>query len=670
MNSKQSIFKQLRSKITIPLIVVLIIIAWLSYNTTRSVLNNTSKQKSELISDEIHHIFKEKELKMEGLEKELEDNMERLSNRLINFYFDGKDSLELVNLDSIRNILGVDTSLVDLYIIDTNGVVINTTMRSDMNLNLYSFGPEFSAFLKERFNDNNYYSSRFGIEIKTNKLKKYSYEKTNNGNYLIEIGHYSPRADAIVLTFDKRLDSISSIQPGMLGVELFVDDHNPLTLNKAKNLQQIHQRVLRQTFNDKTSHTLVEIEDGTKIHYEYIYSKEEDEPEKMATVVRIKSNKSVEEELLRGAINNSLIVFGGVIVVLIFLLYMNSRMLLRPLNVLNNKLERILNGEDLTIEIEGNKEISGLSDQINRILEKLESSQRRLIKQDNRIEEQKDQIKAKSEGMVDSLRYAKKIQSALFPSLDHVKSIFEEHLLFYKPMSVVSGDFYWMEEANGYKYFAVVDCTGHGITGAFISLVGLNSLNRTIREFGMTDPADILNKVNELLEKTLQQKDAEIKDGMDIALCAYSNKEKKLFYSGANSPIFITRRPDQGNMIINKSWTEPDDSNKEFSFYEIKGNRKSIGGMDLKDEEFKTIEIEIKESDTVYLFTDGMADQLGGEQGKKFRAKNLRDLVKSVQKLPLAEQNIAIESKMTEWMQNGKYEQIDDMCLIAVKFKS
>ncbi|QNL21918.1 SpoIIE family protein phosphatase [Hyphobacterium sp. CCMP332] len=646
----------------------MIITAWVSYENTRKILTSTSKQKSELISDEIHHVFKEKELKMEGLEQELEDNMARLSNRLINYYFNAHENLEKVNLDSIRNILGVDTSLVDLYIVDTNGIVVNTTMTSDLNLNLFSFGPEFSKFLKERFEDDEFYSSRFGVEIKTNNLKKYSYEKTNDDSYLVEIGHYSPRADKIISTFNKRLDSISSKQKGILDVELYVDDHNPLTLNKAKNLKEIHRRVLRQTFSDKTSHTLIEIEDGIKIHYEYIYSKEEDEPEELASVVRIKSNKSIEEELLRGAIRNSLYTFGAVILLLILMLYINSRTLLKPLSQLNEKLDSILDGDESSIEIEGNQAFSTLADRINGLLKKLKSSERQVSSQNSKIEEQQDQIKTKNEGVVDSLRYAKKIQSALFPSINHVNNIFPNHLLFYKPLSVVSGDFYWMEEENDYKYFAVVDCTGHGVTGAFISLVGLNSLNRTIREFKMTDPSEILEKVNELVESTLQQKDAEIKDGMDIALCAYSKKEKKLYYCGANSPIFIIREAKMGNLIINKSWTEPDYEGKDFSFYEIKGNRKSIGGIEVKDEKFNNVEIEIKENDTIYLFTDGIADQIGGEHGKKFRARNLREMVKEMQNLPLQEQNSLIDEKMIAWMMDGKYEQIDDMCMIAIKF--
>lgn len=657
------------SKIIIPTIVFLVALGWFSFDQTLRVMNKTSKQKSELISGEIHQIFTQKELALEGLENELEAEMKRLSNRLINYYFSGKDSLENVNIDSIRNVLGVDTALVDLYVINGQGLVLQTTMKSDMNLNLFSFGPQFTEFLKERFEDGSFYSSRFGIEIKTNKIKKYSYEKTGDGKYMIEIGHYSPRADEIIVNFERRLDSIAATQPGILDVELYVDDHNPLTLNKANNLSAIHRRVLRQTFDDQRSHTLVEIEEGKKVHYEYIYSREEGEPEKFASVVRIKSNKSIEEKILRNTLYKALLTFAFIILVLIVLLILVSRNYQKPIKYIISFLTEGLEKNDFdSLEIRGSKLIGELTEKINTVITKLSKAESKLDTQSSTIEEQKDQIKAKSEGMVDSLRYAKKIQSALFPSDVHVHSIFPKTLLYYKPKSVVSGDFYWMEEHDGIKYFAIVDCTGHGVTGAFISLVGLNSLNRTIREFNIKDPAAILNKVNELLEATLQQKDADIKDGMDIALCAYSQKDKKLFYCGANSPVILTRKTEMGNMIINKSWSEPDDAVNNYGFYELKGNRKSIGGIDVKEEEFKTTVVEIKEGDTIYLFTDGISDQIGGPDGKKFRSKNFRQMIKDIQGNDIPDQKELIDKRINDWMQDGKYEQIDDMCLIAVQF--
>lgn len=650
------------------MIIALVIIAKLNFDHTRGMLVDSGKQKSELISDEIHHIFKFKELALEDLEIELETEMQRLSNRLVSYYFESTAGIDSVNLDSIRNVLGVDTSQVDLYVIDTNGVVISTTMKSDLNLNLYSFGPEFSQFLKERFNDKRFFCSRFGEEIKTGKLKKYSYEKTRNGNFLIEIGHYSTRADEIIQTFNSRLDSISEKQPSILDVELFVDDHNPLTLDKSKSLPEIHKSVLYQTFEDKTNHTLVEIEDGLKIHYEYIYSQDEDDPKEFGSVVRIKSNKSVEEELLRDAFIKTLFIFGGTIGVLILLLFLNARSISRPLKELVVKMNNIMEGDlSQRATVTGNNEVTTLTEQFNLMLDKLESSYKQLDNQKTEIKEQRDQIKEKSEGVTDSIRYAKKIQAALFPSADHVNKIFPEHLLYYKPKSIVSGDFYWMEEANGYKYFAVVDCTGHGVPGAFVSLVGLNALNRTIREFQMSDPGSILNKVNELVEQSLQQKDADIKDGMDIALCCYSEKDNKLYFSGANSPIFITRKSGNGNLIIDKSWSEAHESNQDYFFYEIKGNRRPIGRAELKDEDFRTVEIELKPGDTIYLYTDGITDQFGGPDGRKFKLRNLRKLVLDIQYLPLEEQKEKVRQTMEDWIGGEKNEQIDDMCLIAIR---
>ncbi len=676
MDLESSVFNRYLIRITIPVVLILIILAAISTYNTKSLLVNSGKQKSELISDEIQRIFSQKEESLEQLEIQLETEMQRLSNRLVNYYFKDIDSLETINLDSIRAVMGVDTTQVDLYIINFEGVVVNTTMKSDQNLNLHSFGSEFSKFLNVRFNDNEFYCERFGKEIKTNKLKKYSYQKSYDGKYLIEIGYYSDNADKIITTFESRLDSISQLQPSILDVVLFVNDHNPLTLNNANSLSEFHRSVLRQTFRDKLNHTLIEFEDGLKFHYEYIYSADVNKGTEgdYGSVVRIKSNKSLEDEHLRIAFVRTLFVSSGLIVILILLILLNKRNNSKPIKTLTGQIQRFLEGyKILNIEVSGNREIQTLTDNINSLIHKVNESNNLLEGQGERIEKQKDLIKAKNEGVVDAMRYAKKIQSALFPSDSHVSKIFKNHLLYYKPKSIVSGDFYWIEEANEAKYFAVVDCTGHGVPGAFVSLVALNALNRAIREYKITDPSEILNKVNELTEVSLQQKEEEIKDGMEIALCVHFESTGKLLYSGAGSPIFIVRRSEHGNLIINNSWNEPEDDSTESRFlYEIKGNRRPVGGSDLKEEEYKTFEIEVKQTDRIYLYTDGLINQFGGKSGRKFKTRNLKKMILSIQEDELANQKNAISKTIEDWIAMGEEsnEQIDDMCLIAVEISN
>jgi serine phosphatase RsbU (regulator of sigma subunit) len=669
MKFKSTIYRQIILKITIPVIIALIVFAKINFDSTKDMLVNSSKQKSELISDEIHHIFRFKEIALEDLESRLESEMERLSNRLVNYYFDNTDSISKVDLDSIRGVLGVDTTLVDLYIIDTNKHVINTTMNSDLGTDLSSFGMDFSNFLDARFDDRRFYCSRFGIEIKTNNLKKYSYEKTNDGKYLIEIGHYSNRADEIIKTFNSRLDSISNKQKSILLVELFVDDHNPLTLNKAKQLPEIHRDVLALTFKDKKNHTLVEVEDGVKIHYEYIYSIDEGDSEEFGSVVRIKSNKSIEEELLRLAFIKTLLIFGGTILALIILLFFNARNISRPIKELVKSINEVFNNGFLgKVEVRGNNEISKLTEQFNLLLEKLNAAESVSKRKSSELADQSDELQSKSEGVSDSIKYAKRIQHALLPSEEKVNSIFKNNFVFYKTKSVVSGDFYWFEEIGDHKFFAVIDCTGHGVPGAFVSLVGLNALNRSVREFNLRKPGEILHKVNDLVSEMLKQSDADSNDEMDIALCVYSKNDKKLVYAGANSPLSIVRNAENGNIIINNTWSESAIKNEEYFYYDIRGDRKPIGRLDDEEFSFKNFEIEIKQNDLVYLYTDGITDQFGGSEGKKFRAKNLKTLLLEIQGHSMSEQSELVGKSLSEWMQGDKYELLDDMCVLGIKF--
>ena len=668
MKYKSTIFRQIILKITIPVIIALVIFAKLNFDHTKDMLVNSSKQKSELISDEIHHIFKFKELALEDLETELETEMKRLSNRLVNYYFDDSDSLKYVNLDSIRNILGVDTSLVDLYIIDSNKVVINTTMSSDLNTDLTSFGKEFSKFLDQRFNDSEFYCSRFGIEIKTNNLKKYSYEVSNDGNYLIEIGHYSSRADEIIKTFNSRLDSISNKQKSILEVELFVDDHNPLTLNKAKQLPSIHREVLAQTFKDHSTHTLVEIEDGVKIHYEYIFSKDEKEGDEFGSVVRIKSNKSIEDEMVRLSFIKTLLIFGGTILALIILLFLNARNISKPIKELVKNVEEAINGNmKVRAEVSGNNEIAALTSQFNKLIERLEKAESEVNEQRSALEEQSDEIKSKAEGVSDSIKYAHKIQHTLLPSEQIINQIFSKTFTFYRTKDIVSGDLFWFETYNNLKFFGVIDCTGHGVPGAFVSLVSQNALNRSIREFKLTDPGKILDKMHELFEKILKQRNSESKDEVDISLCCYSEKENKIFFAGANNPLVICRPESSGNVIINNTWSEPILKNKEFYLYDIRGDRKSIGNHESEILNFKTNEIEVKKGDRIYVYTDGLVDQFGGPDGKKFRAKNLRTMLLKAQEMEFNKQKDFVAETMVDWMQGDKYELLDDMCMVGVE---
>jgi serine phosphatase RsbU (regulator of sigma subunit) len=262
-------------------------------------------------------------------------------------------------------------------------------------------------------------------------------------------------------------------------------------------------------------------------------------------------------------------------------------------------------------------------------------------------------ISEKNKEITDSINYARRIQFGILPTEEDLKNCFENYFVFYRPKDIVSGDFYWATQSplaqSGKKlsYIAAVDCTGHGVPGAFMSMLGTTLLNQTINDPLIIYPAQILNYLNQELPKNLKsyEQDVSIRDGMDISLCAFDFAAKKLFFAGANNPCWIIRN---GDLI------------------ELKANKQAISaGTDLEKQDFTNHEFDLQANDCVYLLTDGFADQFGGPKGKKFKYRQLADLLRSISNEELKKQVEILDERFSEW--KGDLEQIDDVCIIAVK---
>lgn len=251
------------------------------------------------------------------------------------------------------------------------------------------------------------------------------------------------------------------------------------------------------------------------------------------------------------------------------------------------------------------------------------------------------QLKQKSNEVRDSINYAKRIQGAILPPERLVNTTLPNSFILYKPKDIVAGDFYWLEQTDQGVLFAAADCTGHGVPGAMVSVVCNNALNRSVREYGLTDPASILDKTRALVIDEFSQSEDDVKDGMDIALCRLH--QNQLSYAGANNPLWIVRN---GEIL------------------ETKANKQPIGEFHAP-QPFQTHHLDLQEGDTIYVFSDGYVDQFGGEKGKKLKAKLFRQLLLSIQDKPMLEQKERIDQAFLKWM--GDYEQVDDVCVIGVR---
>ncbi len=274
--------------------------------------------------------------------------------------------------------------------------------------------------------------------------------------------------------------------------------------------------------------------------------------------------------------------------------------------------------------------------------------------------EQRDIIEEKNREITDSISYSKRLQDSILPPLEEISEALPDSFVCFLPKDIVSGDFYWFEEVDGTKFIACADCTGHGVPGAMVSLVCANALNRCVNEFKIYDPAKILDTARKLIIRTFQKSGTNVKDGMDISLCAI--KGNKLTYAGAFNPVLVIRDKDKPIPKFEKARAL--EENDELQIFEVKADKQPVGLMD-EMSEFEQHEFEVYEGDTFYLFSDGIVDQFGGGSGKKLKAPNFRKILLSFQSMSMQEQKEKIESEFNKW--KGNLEQIDDVCVIGVR---
>ncbi len=285
--------------------------------------------------------------------------------------------------------------------------------------------------------------------------------------------------------------------------------------------------------------------------------------------------------------------------------------------------------------------------------------------QSHQIFEQKELLEEQHKEIKQSIDYAQLIQEASLPE-KRITELIPDSFLIYQPRDIVSGDFYWWEKKNEYTLFCVADSTGHGIPGAFISLIGTILSNEIFYYKKLIAPNEILDELNKTIQLTLEQHlpDPKIKDGMDLAFCCYNKTTNKLYFSGANNPIWIVRH-NETPLIHNEKILAPNLSNNNAKLYEIKGDKQPIGLHAVKQQPFTLHEIEVETGDEIYLFTDGYADQFGGEKNKKFMSKRFKRLLTGNKSLAMQEAKAHIELNFANW--KGNQPQVDDVCVVGVR---
>lgn len=311
------------------------------------------------------------------------------------------------------------------------------------------------------------------------------------------------------------------------------------------------------------------------------------------------------------------------------------------------------------VALQNLKEKNILMDEVNVRLED------QVKERTSEIENQRSELVFKNREILSSIQYAKRIQEAILPSNSQVGKLLSDAFIFYLPKDLVSGDFYFVDEkTNGSVVFAAVDCTGHGVPGAFMSMVGNNFLNQSIIEKNLTSPASILGFLNIGLSNTFSNDnpDEVLRDGMDLALCMLNSDRSELQYSGAKNPLYIvTSKPIRSEL---KDFVKHE--NETHGLIEIKGDKQPIGKYsDLELQTYVNHKFSVEKGDIIYIFTDGYPDQFGGPKIKKFNYRRFRSFLLDHSHLPMAEQKRRLEENFYSW--KGKTDQIDDVLVMGIR---
>lgn len=282
-----------------------------------------------------------------------------------------------------------------------------------------------------------------------------------------------------------------------------------------------------------------------------------------------------------------------------------------------------------------------------RILEqKVKERTEEVVKQKDEIESQNQRLEELYKDVTDSIRYAKRLQYSILPPAEKIAEICPNSFVLFKPKDIVSGDFYWFDQMGGKSYCAAVDCTGHGVPGAFMSLVGANGLNAAVREHHTAQPGKIMDELNAFVSESLNKgsDDNDVRDGMDLSLIAIDYKKLELEFSGAYNPIYIIRDED---------------------FIILKADKFAIGSFEPGTKKYSNESFKLQKGDQIYLFSDGYADQFGGNKGKKFLYKTFREELLKIHKLEPSAQRNALNETIVEWQ--GDYAQVDDILVIGIR---
>ena len=684
---RKSVFNILFLRIIIVIILFTVVIGGLMIYETE----NLQKRNIEVIKkenqDEIEGLMDSWYVSMKSINEIFKITFENLmqQTRQINSEIDTGN----IDLYEKFNISLPDTSYIDLYVI-RDSIVINTTRPALSGVNLFTAGAGYNGLLSGIDSVKRYITEPWKIDTNTKRFSRMCCMVTNDDKNIIVVEYYSILADELTDMFANRIKRIEMGNENIVAINNYIGDENHYTgLVQDTLIYELQDSLISRMFMTKGSLTAQYSEEGRTFIADYIFSEPENaEWQSAGSVFSIVTEVAENREIVYMIIKKLMIVSLSLLFIIALIFIITTRKLRVTLNDLHLKTTLIAKGNlNERVIVSGQNEFSTLAEQFNSMIEQLESSQNEL-KQKNEIIErnikilheknekitlqrdkiesqrneielqrdlvtsQRDMILEQTQSITDSIQYASRIQAAILPPDDVIKYLLPKHFILYKPRDIVSGDFYWLTHKQGEIIIVVADCTGHGVPGAFMSILGSALLKDVVNNSNILQANQILNDLREKVILSLRQsgQSGEATDGMDMSLCIIDSEKMRLQYAGAYQPLYLIRKG---------------------ALKEFKANKMPIGISSKAGRSFTNYEIKIFKNDSIYLFSDGFVDQFGGESGKKLLSVRFKKLLIDIQDNIMHDQKEILDHSINEWMGltdlYEKYDQVDDITVLGIK---
>jgi len=551
---------------------------------------------------------------------------------------------------SYHNLAGIiddDTLALDYYY---KALEINTMMHDTLWIS-YNYNNISGIYLKQKNYDKAFEYAYLAKELQEKIGIVEATSFSHLGSIFYNIGDYQKALELYlkaleISLLDKEIGSIKNRYFDLYEVYIKLNKHK-------KSVEALENYII---YSDSLD-AITDLKEIGRLEATYGYEKIKQQQE----FEQAHKDLQIKEQIKRQKIFTIFLIIGFVLVLIIAVFMIIAFRTKQKANViLQKKNAQILQQKEEILS--QNEEILVQNEMLLQHKEEIET-------QRDEIQLQHDIVLKHEEEITASIVYAKRIQFAALPSDQYINSMLNNYFILFKPRDIVSGDFYWLKEIvranHHYKIIVAADCTGHGVPGAFVSMLGISFLNELVRRTEISDVAILLNELRTQVKNALKQtsKGSDSKDGMDIAVAIIEDKTKILQFAGANNPLFIVR---DGKLSDNQKKNKRNiyDENINRNLTALKADKQPIA-VYIKEEPFSKQEVQLKKGDQIYLFSDGYIDQFGGEKGRKFMTKNFKKLLLSNSNMPMQKQKEILNNTFENW--KGNLEQVDDVVVVGVE---